>query len=267
MGAMRRALWPLVNFGQMLFAFVWSSFWISAAFVASAVTWNRSIALLMARRIWAPGVLKVAGTKREIAPLPDFDWASPAVYVMNHQSMLDIPAAFVALPTNLRFVAKHQLKFVPFLGWFIWLTGMVFVNRDQRVSAIANMESAARQLKASSGGILAYAEGTRSPDGYIHRFKSGPFILALAAQVPVVPVAIEGTGAGSGKTAVWRLRPTVARIKVGTPIQTAGRTPDDRDELMREVYAAVVALHRDLGGPGAAPHGTQQTRPTSKTLL
>jgi 1-acyl-sn-glycerol-3-phosphate acyltransferase len=241
--------WRVWNFIQMLFTFAWSAFWISAAGVVTVVTLNRSIALIMARRCWAPALIWASGTRLKVDPLPDIDWKAPHIFVMNHQSMIDIACAFAVLPANIRFVAKSQLKFVPFIGWFIWMTGMVFVDRSKRSKAVASLEKAGARIRAGAT-IIAYPEGTRSPDGRILPFKKGPFVLALAAGVPIVPVAIEGTHRVSPKDAPWKLRPADVRMKVGTPISTVGRTSEDRDALLHEVRAALIALNRELGGQG-----------------
>ena len=242
-------MWLLLNVLQMLFTFVWTAFWISAAFVMTLLTFNRSIALVMARRIWAPALIKASGTDFHLDPLPDIDWKQPHIFVMNHQSMIDIPCAFAALPSNIRFVAKEQLRWIPFLGWYIWMTGMVFVDRTRRNKAVASLEKAGERIRKGAT-ILAYPEGTRSPDGRVMPFKKGPFVLALTAGVPIVPIAIDGSGKVSGKHQVWKLRPAKVRMKVGQPIPTAGLKTEDRDALMHDVRAAMIQLHREIGGEG-----------------
>lgn len=242
-------MWLVVNVVQMLFTFVWTAFWISAAFLMTLLTFNRSIALVMARRLWAPALIKASGTDFHLEPLPDIDWKQPHIFVMNHQSMIDIPCAFAALPSNIRFVAKEQLKWVPFLGWYIWMTGMVFVDRSRRQRAVASLEKAGKRIRQGAT-ILAYPEGTRSPDGRIMPFKKGPFVLALSAGVPIIPIAIEGSGKVSGKYQVWKLRPAKVRMKVGQPIATAGMTSAERDALLHDVRAAIIKLHTEIGGAG-----------------
>lgn len=242
-------IWPLINLAQLLFTFVYSALCISAAAVVTVLSFSQNIALIMARRVWSPPILHGSGAKLKLEPLPDIDWKQPHVLVMNHQSMVDIPAAFYALPVNIRFVAKEQLKWVPFIGWYVWLTGMVFVDRSNRHKAVASLARAGERIRRGAT-ILAFPEGTRSPDGRVMPFKKGPFMVALAAGVPIIPIAIDGSGKVSGKRRVWRLRPAVVRMKVGQPIPTAGLTADDRDRLIQQVRAAVIKLHEEIGGAG-----------------
>ncbi len=238
----------LLNAAQAVFLVLWSVLWISLALVLTLLTLNRSVPLAMARRFWAPALIWAAGCTLRVDPLPGIDWDKPHVFVMNHQSMFDIPCAFAALPVNLRFVAKKVLKFVPFLGWYMWLTGMIFVNRSKRSSAVRSLSAAGARVRAGAS-ILAFPEGTRSVDGGILPFKKGAVMLALEAGVPIVPVAIEGSG-DALPSGGFRLRPTEVRLKVGTPISTASWSVEQRDQLVSAVREAVSALNRELGGRG-----------------
>lgn len=238
----------VLNVAQAMFLVVWSVFWISLALLLAILTANGNVPLAMARRFWGPGLIWAARARFKVEPLPDLDWSKPHIFVMNHQSMLDIPCAFAAIPVNLRFVAKDILKFVPFLGWYMAMTGMIFIDRSNRAKAMKSLERAGQRIREGSN-ILAYPEGTRSRDGSILPFKKGPFMLALEAGVPIVPVAIVGSGEALPSDG-FRLRPHDVRLKLGQPIRTAGRGPDQRDALMREVRDAIIALSLELGGKG-----------------
>lgn len=243
------ALYPLLNFAQALFLASWSVFWIPFSLLLTLLTLNRAIALVCARHFWAPPLIKFAGARFRPEPLPPIDWSRPYIFVMNHESMLDIPCAFAVVPSNLRFVAKKVLKYVPFLGWYMWATGMVFVDRSDPAAAIRSLAAAAERIRRGTS-IIAFPEGTRSRTGEILPFKKGPFGLALEAGVPVVPMAISGS-ARVVPSDGFRLRPGEVRMKIGMPIETAGRDKSDRRGLAREVRAAVIQLHREIGGAGA----------------
>ena len=176
---------------------------------------------------------------------------------MNHQSSLDIPAAFAVLPVDLRFIAKHTLRKVPFLGWFMSWTGMVFVDRSNSTQAVGSLNAAAERVR---GGIslLAYPEGTRSRDGRILPFKKGPFVLALQAGVPVVPIAIAGS-MHCMPAHLRPFRPGVVRMSIGAPIPTAGLSMDQREDLVRQAREAVLALHASLAAPDIQP-GSESAR-------
>lgn len=243
---MKSVGWALVNAGQALFLASWSVIWISLALVVSV--FSPTLPLVMARRCWAPGLRRVAMADVERAGEVALEPGQPYVLVMNHQSMFDIVVAFEQIPVDIRFVAKQVLKYVPFLGWYMWRTGMVFVDRNNRAQAVTSLNAAGAQIRAGAT-VLAYAEGTRSPDGQIMPFKKGPFVLALRAGVPVVPVAIEGAG-GVLPAGGFRLRPGKVRIRIGRPVPTEGLAQQDLEDLMRRCRNQLIDLHVSIGGKG-----------------
>jgi 1-acyl-sn-glycerol-3-phosphate acyltransferase len=242
-------LYPLLNLFQALFLAGWSALWISVALLVAVVTRNQEVALRMARRLWAPGLRWVSGAQVIVEPLPEIDWSRPHVFVMNHQSSLDIVVAFMVLPVNLRFVAKHVLKYVPFLGWYMWATGMIFVHRGRRGAAMGSLVEAAARVR-DGANVLVFPEGTRSRDGNVKGFKKGAFVLASQAGVPIVPVAIEGSGRCFPPEG-FRIRPGVIRVKLGEPIATRGPVPEHIGDLVRRTREAIVAMTEALRAQGA----------------
>ena len=90
-----------------------------------------------------------AFTARNGGFTPRNDPASAPFLNTDHPSLNNSGAiAFAAIPSNLRFVAKHQLKLIPFLGWYMWMTGMVFVDRSKRAQAVASLDRAIIQYRA-----------------------------------------------------------------------------------------------------------------------
>ena len=167
--------------------------------------------------MWAPGILWGCGIKL-IIQNEGFDTTKPHVFVSNHLSYLDIPVLFRAIPSNLYFIAKKEIKWLPFVGQYMMATGMLFVNRDNRHKAIVSLKKAA-QLVSKGKSVLMFPEGTRSKDGKINPFKKGPFHLAKDAGVSVVPIAITGTDTvldiHSGK-----LTPGEVKVNIGKQIDS-----------------------------------------------
>src|SRR5262249_24967732 len=130
---------------------------------------------------------------------------------------------------------------------------MVFVDRSNSTQAVGSLSAAAERVR---GGIslLAYPEGTHSRDGRIMPFKKGPFVLALQAGVPIVPIAIEGS-MRCMPAHLRPFRPGVVRMAIGPPIPTEGMTMEKRDELVQRAHEAVLALHASLASTGLEPRG------------
>jgi 1-acyl-sn-glycerol-3-phosphate acyltransferase len=198
-------------------------------------------------RCWARSILWVARCPVEVeltAPPPEGGF----FYFANHQGILDILALFVALErTPFVFAAKRGLFLVPVMGWYLRLARYVEVDRSNRERAKASYAQAALQVQ--EGTVLAvYPEGTRSVDGSVLPFKKGAFVLALQAERPIVPVAVQGAHLALRKH-TFRLHGHPIRVRVGAPISTARLRLEDRDALLRRTRLCVLDLHRQIGGP------------------
>ncbi len=199
---------------------------------------------------WARGLLWASGSRFEVYGQDKVDWSKPCVIVVNHQSMIDIPALQVGLlPAYLSFITKEELMRVPVLGPYMRSVGMIGVDRAHTAAGIKRLKQQAENAKNDFTAIVAFAEGTRSRTGQIKPFKKGAFMLALQAQIPIVPVSIEGARRVLGADG-FRVRPGVIRIDVGTPIDTVGLVDKDRDALMARAHKAVVEMNLAAGGLG-----------------
>ena len=190
---------------------------------------------------WARDVLRAARTPVIAEGLEHIPRDQPVIYASNHSSMFDIWALFAALPGSVRFVAKRQLFKIPLLGRAMLAAGHIPIDRAGGKKAFEAYDEAARTIQRGTSSIVVFPEGTRSRTGELLPFKNAPFGLAIAAQVPIVPVYVHHTFEILPKGA-WRLRPRPIRLLAGRPIMTAGLRPEDRERLRDEVRAAMVAL-------------------------
>lgn len=245
---MQALTWKLRNTVHALFTAVWSALWMSAAVVARIVTGSSDTPLRWARSYWSRGLFWACGVRVQVEGLENIDVKKTYVFVVNHQSMIDIPALQRAIPVNMHMIAKKELQFVPFLGWYIWAAGMIPVDRRNGPQAIETLRQSALRV-AGGESVLAFAEGTRSRTGVILPFKKGPFMLAMQAGVPVVPVAIEGAIQALPPDG-FAVRPELIRVRIGVPIAS---TDIDRDALIERAHQQVVAMNVALGGRGSEP--------------
>lgn len=239
--------WRVVNFLQALWLASFTVFCFFCVTLFLIVTFSRRLPLYWARKVWGPINIKAAFARFEVEGREHVG-AGPCVVMMNHQSLLDIAVAFAACPGPIRFIAKRETIFIPFVGWYMWAMGMVFVDRRNLPRAIAALRKGAQALKG--GGVLfAYPEGTRTKDGTIGPFKKGLFMLAIEAGVPIVPCACEGAGRVLPVQG-WHPRPGTIRVKFGAPIPTQGYDASTRDVLIAKVRDAMIDLHEEIGGLG-----------------
>jgi 1-acyl-sn-glycerol-3-phosphate acyltransferase len=150
------------------------------------------------------------------------------VYCSNHESNVDPAVLF------------QELHRIPLMGMAFDLGGFVAVDRADRRKSIASVDRAVESLRRGNS-FLIFPEGTRSRTGELLPFKKGGFIMALQAQVPVIPVAVSG-GRASMRKGSAVVRPVKVTVRIGPPIATAGLTVDDRDTLIEHTRAAVRGL-------------------------
>jgi len=190
---------------------------------------------------WSRNILRAARTPVIAEGLEHIPREQPLIYASNHSSMFDIWALFATLPGSVRFVAKRELFKIPLLGPAMLAAGHIPIDRTARNSAFEAYDEAARTIQRGTSSIVVFPEGTRSRTGELLPFKNAPFGLAIAAQVPIIPVYVHHTFEILPKGAL-RLRPRPIRLLAGRPILTAGLRPEDRERLRDEVRAAIVAL-------------------------
>ncbi|MDX2192174.1 MAG: lysophospholipid acyltransferase family protein [Gemmatimonadales bacterium] len=193
-------------------------------------------------RSWSRWILAVAGITVETEGL---DALPPGAYVYaaNHLSFIDVWALMLVLPDPVRFVAKAELARIPFLSFAMRNSRQIFVDRADARQALGAYDGAAAQIRAGASAVV-FPEGTRSRDGGLQPFKKGPFVLAIAAQVPVVPVGVTGSFELLRPDSAW-IRSGHVRLAFGAPIPTAGMTYDDRERLLaccRERIAELVRM-------------------------
>jgi lysophosphatidate acyltransferase len=114
----------------------------------------------------------------------------PAVFVGNHQTELDVLMLGCMFPKYCAVAAKSSLRKVPILGWFMSLSGTVFINRTDPKDARAAMTGAAKEMTSKRQSVYMFPEGTRSysKEPMLLPFKKGAFHLAVQAGIPIVPV-------------------------------------------------------------------------------
>ena len=190
-------------------------------------------------RDWSKWMLWGAGTPVELIGAEKIP-AGPVVYAANHVSMFDIWALAGELPGSVRFVAKQELARVPLLGPAMIRAGHVMIERENKARALEAYERAIATIRSGISAVV-FPEGTRSKTGELLPFKNAPFGLAISAQVPLVPVYVEGTFRILPKGG-FTLRPRTIRVHVAEPIDTVGMTLADRQALRKRVYATIAAL-------------------------
>jgi 1-acyl-sn-glycerol-3-phosphate acyltransferase len=192
-------------------------------------------------RTWSWLILATTGVSVEVSGLDRLPRDRTYIFVSNHQSIYDIPVIFASLPFQLRIIAKESLGSFPFLGWHLRRNGHLLV--DRRKPDRGGILRRWRALVGEGLSLIIFPEGTRSADGRVGRFKPGSFLLAVEAQLPVVPISIDGTRHVMRKGHLMTC-PGHARLLVHEPIDTTGLAVNDARQLaenIREIVARGVS--------------------------
>jgi 1-acyl-sn-glycerol-3-phosphate acyltransferase len=182
----------------------------------------------------------LAGIRTRVTGREHLRQGEAVIFCCNHQSNIDPPILFQALHPRLHVLFKRELTRLPLLGKAFQIGGFVPIDRASREQSMAAIEQAAASLREGNS-FLTFPEGTRSRTGALLPFKRGPFLMALKAQVPVVPVAIQG-GTASMRKGSPIVRPTTVSVRIGLPVETRGMNISDRDRLADLVRSRVEEL-------------------------
>jgi 1-acyl-sn-glycerol-3-phosphate acyltransferase len=186
--------------------------------------------------------LFLSGIRYRVAGAEHVPLNRAAVFCANHQSNVDPPVLFAALHPRMHILYKHEIDRIPILARAFRLGGFIPIDRSNRESSVRSIEAGAASIR-SGNSFLIFPEGTRSKTQALLPFKKGGFRMALKAQAPIVPVAIQG-GREAMQRGSWLIQPVTISIRVGRPVETAGLTVEQRDHLIERVREEIQELLR-----------------------
>jgi len=173
------------------------------------------------------------GVKIDLRNKEILDPARPCVFISNHQDNLDIFPGGYTLPESTVTIGKKSIIFIPFFGQYFWLSGNLLIDRKNRKRAFETMDVAANAIREKKLSVWIMPEGTRSKGRGVLPFKKGPFITAIKAQVPIVPIAIS-TYTKHLKIGNWQAGTII--VQVLPPIPTIGMLPEEANIIKDQAY-------------------------------
>jgi 1-acyl-sn-glycerol-3-phosphate acyltransferase len=181
--------------------------------------------------------LKIEGRRKAVK-------GTAYVIISNHQSILDI-MLLNCLRYHYKWISKIENKKVPFIGWYLKMADYITVDRGDKESKEKMKEESYRCLKEGTS-IMIFPEGTRSTDNHISFFKRGAFQLAIAANKPILPVLIDGTGGVLPKHGLIFGGFHKITIKVLDPVPPESFGTADCDELAAKFQMMMTNALKDL---------------------
>lgn len=208
--------------------------------LGSAGFYDQAQALI---RLWSRALLKAVGVRIHSQGVERARGLGPCVIMSSHRSHLDGPILLCTLPFSFTFVIKQSLARVPLWGAAVRKAGYIPIDRGDHANAMKAMEQAAQMVR-SGRRVLTFPEGTRSERDDFKPLKKGGFVLAIEAQVPILPVVVVGSFDLLPKRS-RRVRSGDVFVNVGHPVSTEELTYEQRDDLLHEVEAILKELYQE----------------------
>jgi len=196
-------------------------------------------------RFWARACVWNSGSKLKVVGAENLLGHTAAVYASNHTSYMDVPVIFAALPFQFRILAWKALWPIPFIGWYLNRSGQLPIDTRNPRASISSMGAAAKVLR-SGMPLFLFPEGRRTLDGKLQPLLPGAAYLAIRAQVPLLPMALSGVY-DLLPIHTHHLYPGELTVSIGPPIETAGMSMHQVNELTARLRAAIDALRKPRG--------------------
>jgi 1-acyl-sn-glycerol-3-phosphate acyltransferase len=199
---------------------------------------------------WARACVWVSASHVTVRGAENLHKSAVAVYAANHTSYMDTPVVFASLPFQFRILAKKELWPIAFIGWYLNRSGQIPIDTVNTHATLSSLSVGVKALRAGMP-LFVFPEGGRTPTGELQPFLSGAAYLAIRAQVPLVPIALDG---------VYDLLPIHTHhfypgeltLSVGKPIETKGMTVRQAEELTARVRTAIAEMLQQESVPCAA---------------
>lgn len=208
---------------------------------------NRRLSSRIAQKLVQYGFRFVtfpAGMKRVVLGLENIPEDTAVLYVSNHRSFADIPMAYMTLPNLTGFVAKIEIRKVPFLSWWMNLVNCLFLDRDDMRAGLKMILDGIENVKEGYSVFIA-PEGTRSQGSELLPFKEGSLKIADKTNCPIIPVAISGTDDIFENSAPW-VKSATCVIEYGKPIYPEQLSKEERKVMgahCRDIITEMLKGH------------------------
>jgi len=188
----------------------------------------------------------LAGWRVRVEGLENIRGGASRMFVSNHTSYADVLVLMAALGADYHFVAKGEVRSMPFFRTFLRKLGHFAFNREDSRARLQQAEEIEQTLRRGES-VFVFPEGTFTAQAGVRAFQLGAFKAAIAAQRPVVPVALEGTRRVL-RDGAWLPRPGRIAVTICPPLLPQSDV-SDWHEIVRIRDAARETIARFAGEP------------------
>lgn len=191
---------------------------------------------------WSQLLLAASGVRLNILGAENLTAERPAVFIFNHRNQADPVIAGALIRDNWVAVGKKELQSDPIMGTLGKVLDSVFIDRDDPAAAVESLHQVEERARQGLSIMIA-PEGTRLDTTSVGPFKKGPFRIAMAAGIPIVPIVIRNAEIIAARNSTT-MNPGTVDVAVFPPIPVSDWTVDmlpDRIAEVRQLYLDTLA--------------------------
>lgn len=188
---------------------------------------------------WAQAMVRATGSIVQIEGENNLLQNKAMLLVSNHQANFDIPLLLGYVNTPKGFIAKIELQKLPLVNKWMKKIHCVFLDRKNIRQSVKALDEAAHFLQ-NGHSMVIFPEGTRSKSAQLGEFKKGSLKIALKAEVPIIPIAINGSYNIMGAQGLI-IKPAHVKISIGEPIFLEKLTIEEKNNLANLIREKIAA--------------------------
>jgi putative phosphoserine phosphatase / 1-acylglycerol-3-phosphate O-acyltransferase len=191
---------------------------------------------------WSQLLLTASGVELNILGEENLTAERPAVFIFNHRNQADPVIVGALIRDNWVAVGKKELESDPIMGTLGKVLDSVFIDRDNPTAAVESLHQVEERARQGLSIMIA-PEGTRLDTTSVGSFKKGPFRMAMAVGIPVVPIVIRNAEIIAARNSTT-MNPGTVDVAVFPPISVSDWTVEtlgDRIAEVRQLYVDTLA--------------------------
>jgi putative phosphoserine phosphatase/1-acylglycerol-3-phosphate O-acyltransferase len=197
------------------------------------LTRNRRTGVNFFTSTWSRLLMTTIGIDLNVIGEKNLTAKRPAVFLFNHRNQADPFIAGRLVSDNFTSVGKKELEKDPLMGTIGKMMDAAFIDRDDPKAAVEGLRKM-EDLAKKGLSILIAPEGTRLDTTEVGPFKKGPFRIAMATGIPIVPIVIRNAEVIAERNSST-FNPGTVDIAVYPPIPVDDWTTDNLEERIAEV--------------------------------